>query len=179
MADVAEKAFLVFLEHDFDAEPTTDKGSGATAVGQESSSAQLPLGAAVPEPFPSEAAAAPSAARVHNSQHQVAATASVTASAASSAVLPKAPAPAIGNNEQVAFPPELSARHVGFLGSLAHALVHLQKPSEGLTLLRVAANIMRCNPHSQPTWMGSPDPLVLFAHVLMDLVSCSPQCGKW
>ena len=68
-------------------------------------------------------------------------------------------------------PAELTVKHVGFLGSLAHALVHLQQAAEGLALLRTAASIMRSNPPSHPLWFhGSPDPQVLHAHVLMDLV---------
>lgn len=71
-------------------------------------------------------------------------------------------------------PAELTVKHVGFLGSLAHALVHLQKASEGLSLLRAAACIMRSNPPAFHMWFqGSPDPQVLHAHVLMDLVSSS------
>ncbi|KAL0031777.1 hypothetical protein WJX79_006804 [Trebouxia sp. C0005] len=67
-------------------------------------------------------------------------------------------------------PVELTVKHVGFLGSLAHALVHLQKASEGLSLLRAAACIMRTNPPAFHMWFqGSPDPQVLHAHVLMDL----------
>ena len=68
-------------------------------------------------------------------------------------------------------PAALTVKHVGFLGSLAHALVHLQHAAEGLALLRTAASIMRTNPPSHPLWFhGSPDPQVLHAHVLMDLV---------
>lgn len=68
-------------------------------------------------------------------------------------------------------PVELTVKHVGFLGSLAHALVHLHQPAQGLALLRAAASVMRTNPHSPPHWFqGSPDPRTLHAHVLMDLV---------
>ena len=72
-------------------------------------------------------------------------------------------------------PAELTVKHVGFLGSLAHALVHLQKSAEGLSLLRAAAHVMR---HSPPNGVyngffhqNAPDSKVLHAHVLMDLVS--------
>ncbi|KAL3139910.1 hypothetical protein ABBQ38_004202 [Trebouxia sp. C0009 RCD-2024] len=37
-------------------------------------------------------------------------------------------------------PVELSVKHVGFLGSLAHALVQLHEPTGGLALLRAAAS---------------------------------------
>ena len=68
-------------------------------------------------------------------------------------------------------PMELTVKHVGFLGSLAHALVHLQQPSQGLALLRAAASVMRTNPLHHPHWFqGFPDPRPLHAHVLMDLV---------
>ena len=68
-------------------------------------------------------------------------------------------------------PVEVTVKHVGFLGSLAHALVHLQQPSQGLALLRAAASIMRTNPgHPSPWFQGIPDPRPLHAHVLMDLV---------
>lgn len=66
---------------------------------------------------------------------------------------------------------ELTLKHVGFLGSLAHALVHLQQPSQGLALLRAAASVMRTNtPHPSHWFQGFPDPRPLHAHVLMDLV---------
>ena len=68
-------------------------------------------------------------------------------------------------------PVEVTVKHVGFLGSLAHALVHLQQPSQGLALLRAAASVMRTNPpHPSPWFHGFPDPRPLHAHVLMDLV---------
>ena len=68
-------------------------------------------------------------------------------------------------------PVEVTVKHVGFLGSLAHALVHLQQPSQGLALLRAAASIMRTNPaHPSPWFQGISDPRPLHAHVLMDLV---------
>lgn len=83
----------------------------------------------------------------------------------------KASSSTAGAQVLAAPPVELTLKHVGFLGSLAHALVHLQQPSQGLALLRAAASVMRSNsPHPSHWFPGLPDPRPLHAHVLMDLV---------
>ncbi len=187
MADTAEKAFLAFLEGTGDAQQLSAEGSD---------SAHLPLGAAAPEANQPAAAASVSITALHNlcassldqgPDQQAPSTSSATPHQPSSSnqqnMLPMQPtglhsvdmrgSGSSGAARAWAQPPvELTVKHVGFLGSLAHALVHLQKASEGLSLLRAAACIMRTNPPAFHMWFqGSPDPQVLHAHVLMDLVS--------
>ncbi len=187
MADTAEKAFLAFLEGTRDAQQLSAEGTD---------SAHLPLGAAAPEANQPAAAASTSITAVHNPSdsslvqgpdQQAPSTCSAPPHQSSSITqqdaLPVHPiglhsadmrGSAVGQAARAwAQPPvELTVKHVGFLGSLAHALVHLQKASEGLSLLRAAACIMRTNPPAFHMWFqGSPDPQVLHAHVLMDLVS--------
>ncbi len=187
MADTAEKAFLAFLEGTSDAQQLSAEGTN---------SAHLPLGAAAPEANQPAAAASTSITALqnpcdssldHGPDQQSPSTSSAPPHQASSTTqqdaLPLQPtglhsvdtrSSAISEAARAwAQPPvELTVKHVGFLGSLAHALVHLQKASEGLSLLRAAACIMRTNPPAFHMWFqGSPDPQVLHAHVLMDLVS--------
>ncbi len=188
MADTAEKAFLAFLEGTSEAQQLSAEGNPDLA--------HLPLGAAAPEANQPAAAASMSITALHNPSdssldhgpdQQAPSTSSAPPHQPSSTspqdALPLRPtglhsadmrSSAMGQVARAwAQPPvELTVKHVGFLGSLAHALVHLQKASEGLSLLRAAACIMRTNPPAFHMWFqGSPDPQVLHAHVLMDLVS--------
>ena len=188
MADTAEKAFLAFLEGTSDAQQLSAEAHP--------NSAHLPLGAAAPEANQPAAAASGSITALqnrsdssldHGPDHQAPSTSSAPplqpSSTSQQDVLPLQPtglhsvgtrgSGSSGAARAWAQPPvELTVKHVGFLGSLAHALVHLQKASEGLSLLRAAACIMRTNPPAFHMWFqGSPDPQVLHAHVLMDLVS--------
>ncbi len=184
MADTAEKAFLAFLEGTSDAQQLSAEGTN---------SAHLPLGAAASEANQPAAAASITALQNpcdssldHGPDQQAPSTSSAPPHQPSSTnqhVLPVQPTGlhsadirSSASSEPArawAQPPvELTVKHVGFLGSLAHALVHLQKASEGLSLLRAAACIMRTTPPAFHMWFqGSPDPQVLHAHVLMDLVS--------
>ena len=210
MADVAEKAFIAFLERTDDLQHIDDASASSIAAASlpEPPSAHLPLGAAAPDTHVTQAAAAAPtpadpAASTSAEQSLLDTVVSAEMQPASRTLQPSSPAPptpsASHHDPQStglhsvdmrtspsttaarawAQPPvELTMKHVGFLGSLAHALVHLQKASEGLSLLRAAACIMRTNPPAFHMWFqGSPDPQVLHAHVLMDLVSHCTVCS--
>ena len=194
---MAEKAFVAFLECDTTPSQTDPEAccSAAAASVQPSGSAHLPIGAAASVTQAIEAistAADAATAPALEACHAQLDSYDQSASTSSQPFFPLHPPPsfpvdglqgvrsadmrsspdATAARAWAQPPVELTVKHVGFLGSLAHALVHLQKASEGLSLLRAAACIMRTNPPAFHMWLqGSPDPQVLHAHVLMDLVS--------
>lgn len=160
MADTAEAAFTAFL-HDKPVPLTAATPASATSPTTSASST---------------AAAGPSCVQISTANHN-------TAAAQDGTQQPKQGASAQGRMAQPGrtaaakmfdpLPAELTVKHVGFLGSLAHALVHLDKSAEGLALLRAAAHVMRHSPPNYHTLFhhNHPDSKVLHAHVLMDLVS--------
>ena len=194
---MAEKAFVAFLECDTTPSQSDPEAccSAAAASVQPSGSAHLPIGAAASVTQAIEAistAADAATAPALEACHAQLDSYDQSASTSSHPFFPLHPPPsfpvdgpqgihsadmrsspdATAARAWAQPPVELTVKHVGFLGSLAHALVHLQKASEGLSLLRAAACIMRTNPPAFHMWFqGSPDPQVLHAHVLMDLVS--------
>lgn len=173
MADAAEQAFTTFLNTKFnDATDALPDDKGTPPAAQSATSPQVPEPAGPSGPSSHSSQAASSTAQAPNTIGR-----NISKGNTSTSHISRAPtASAAAAASAVPPPAELTVKHVGFLGSLAHALVHLQKSAEGLALLRAAAHIMRSSP-SNPFVMYNhtpPDSQVLHAHVLMDLVSSHP-----